>query len=130
MAFLQSLPPITGDLIQGIGLGFGGAALGAGWLIKVLRPAPGNGNGSTDWRTHITTAVSALTAAVATIGEETGDTRDTVRIIETRLDVMPTREDMAAVAKENRHAVRNDLAALTLAVNALQARFPAKGSGP
>jgi len=128
--FLQSLPPVTGDLIQGIGIGVGASAAGIGWLVKLLKSAGShqNGNGSLDWRTHITTAVSALTAAVATIGEQTGDVRDTVRHVDARLATMPTREDLAAVAKENRHAARNDITPLTAAVSALRARFPEKGS--
>lgn len=121
---IQSLPPVTGDLIQGIGIGIGASAAGVGWLVKLLKSAsPSGQNGHADWRTHITTAVSALTAAVATIGEQTGDVRDTVLKMDARLAIMPTREELGAVAEKNRHSTRNDLQAVTLALSALERRM-------
>jgi hypothetical protein len=115
-----------------VGIGLGAASAGIGWLVKLLKSAPapnGTGNGGADWRTHITTAVSALTAAVATIGEQTGDVRDTVLKMDARLQIMPTREELAAIAEKNRHSYRNELAAVTLALNSLESRIAAR-KGP
>jgi len=121
-------------ITAGVGL-LGGIG---GWFIKSKtepKPPKVNGNGGSAHGHLITSiaqqmgALASLTAAVASIGGQTGDVRDAVLRMETQLGMVPTREELNAVAEKNRHEYRNMLQRVEVSLDDLVRSLNRKGQG-